>query len=239
MMRLVGHVAPGAGRCAGSRRPDHARGSSFARSQCHALVHPRRAIRLYAGALCGSHQQGHMHISWLSTMFGHRRPRAEHVGRKHWRGDFRATSDTRVHPKVAFAVLWAHRAAGPQSSHFACTVPGSALPCRTCPTRPEEPRLSLAGPRALSLRRVQRPFAVPAPAQPTRSPLLALAVCLFSFPLSSTLAGFAFALFSFSARLVVCLLWFCFRSAGLASRPLVQSRSQRPLDPPGRLRLRS
>ena len=67
-------------------------------SRCHALVHPRRAIRLCAGALCGSHQQSHMH-SWLRTMFGHRRPRAEHVGRQNWRGDFRATSDTRVHPK--------------------------------------------------------------------------------------------------------------------------------------------
>ena len=37
-MRLVCHVAPGAGRCAGSRRPDHARGSSFAR--CIAMPCP-------------------------------------------------------------------------------------------------------------------------------------------------------------------------------------------------------
>jgi hypothetical protein len=185
---------------------------------------------LCAGALCGSHQQSHMH-SWLRTMFGHRRPRAEHVGRQHWRGDFRLTSDTRVHPKVAFADV------GPPRNRstavpFACTVPGSALPCLT-PTRPEEPRLRLAGPRALSLRRVQRRLAVPAPAQPARPPLLALAVCLFS------LSPFIFLCWIRLLCFRLGLLFVCFRSVGLASRPLVSSWSQCPLDPPGRLRLRS
>ena len=40
---------------------DHARGPFFVRSRRHAHVHPRHAIRLCAGALCGSHQQSHIH----------------------------------------------------------------------------------------------------------------------------------------------------------------------------------
>jgi hypothetical protein len=51
------HVAPCAGRCAGSRRPDHAFSKTiFVRSRRHAHVHQRRAIRLSAGAMCGSHR---------------------------------------------------------------------------------------------------------------------------------------------------------------------------------------
>ena len=216
----------GAQRCTGSRRPDHARGSLFVRTCRNARMLPRRTILVCTGALGGSHQQSHMH-SWLRTMFGHRRPRAEQVGRQHWRGDFRATSDTRVHLKVAFAAV------GPPRSRstvipFACTVPGPALPFLTCPTRPKEPRLRLAGLRALSLRRVQRPLGPPA-----RSPSLARDVCL-DFPSAS--------LFPRWIRLLcfwLGLLSVCFRSVSLVSRPLVPSRSQRPLDPPGRPRMRS
>jgi hypothetical protein len=61
-----GHVAPFAGRCAGSRRPDHARRPFFVRSRRHARAHPRRAIPLSAGPLWSAHQHSHIHL-WPHT----------------------------------------------------------------------------------------------------------------------------------------------------------------------------
>ena len=84
--------------------------------------------------------------------------------------------------------------------------------------------------------RSSRPFASSraAPARPARAVAVARPRCVFGLP-------FCFPLPSLIRLLCfwLGLLSVCFRSVSLVSRPLVPSRSQRPLDPPGRPRMRS
>ena len=127
-MRWSGHVAPCAGRCAGSRQPDHARSSFFVRSRCHARVRQHRAIRLSAGALCGPHQRSHRCVWLRTTCFstrGHGRLRKACEVDSSLPFDVRRTSTCRGCSKNNDAT----QQHSMQRMLFSSLLTGSALPC--------------------------------------------------------------------------------------------------------------
>ena len=127
-MRWCGHVTPCAGRCAGSRQPDHARSSFFVRSRCHARVRQHRAIRLSAGALCGPHQRSHRCVWLRTTCFstrGHGRLRKACEVDSSLPFDVRRTSTCRGCSKNNDAT----KQHSMQRVLFSSLLTGSALPC--------------------------------------------------------------------------------------------------------------
>jgi hypothetical protein len=137
-----GHVTPCAGRCAGPRQPEHARRPLFVRSRRHAHVHPRRAIRLSAGALCHAHQNSHICL-WLRTTSAEWRSEGKSWTRptstEHPPCNVRCVSTSHI---TAIAAVGSH-AAGLAASCFASIAP-SMLPL-PCFARHAAPRLAAPG----------------------------------------------------------------------------------------------
>ena len=180
-MMWCGHVAPCAGRRAGSRQPDHARSSSFVRARCHARVRPRRAIHLSAGALCGPHQRSHK-CAWLRTTFSSTRSQGRRIA------SCEVVSSSSIRRATCEHNLWAlkeprrHRAA----LHAACVLPLFAdMPaCCHCPATPAMPHPisllpALPGLRPLDARPVQdAPRSQHPPGPPGRLRLHSVCVCV-------------------------------------------------------------
>ena len=178
-MKWCGHVAPCAGRCAGSRQPDHARSSFFVRSRCHARVRQHRAIRLSAGALCGPHQRSHK-CAWLRTTFSSTRDQ----GRRS--ESCEVVSSSSIRRATYEHNLWAlkeprrHRAA----LHAACVLPLFAdMPaCCHCPATPAMPHPILLRPALPGLRPLDAPctgrHTIPTPGRPAWPPSPALCMCV-------------------------------------------------------------
>ena len=131
-MVWCGHVAPCAGRCAGSRQPDHARSSFFVRPRCHARVRQRRAIRLSAGSMWRAHQHSHNQV-WPRTTFNKGGQEAVQQRGRHRQRIFYATHDVHAHLTQPRARLWARSASGQQ---HCCQHAATALPRLPCPAPP-------------------------------------------------------------------------------------------------------
>ena len=139
-----GHVAPCAGRCAGSRRPDHARRPSFVRSRRHAHARPRRAIPLSAGPLWSAHQHGHIH-QWPRTTFSMGGQEAGQERGRHRQRISHATCDIRARLAQRRLQLGAAGSQQPFCQHC-CQHVATAPPCHTCHPTPHHTAPCCAGP---------------------------------------------------------------------------------------------
>ena len=173
-----GHVAPCAGRCAGSRRPDHARRPCFVRSRRHAHMNPRRATHLSAGPLWRAHHEhSHIHL-WPRTTSNIRGQEAGQVrGRRRQRIPL-TTYGVQAH----LARMRLRLEPTAQQAHTASLLPALLPACCHCHALPAMPHPTLLlpvvpGPRpsaALCTGRRE----IPMLARPAWPPSPALYVCV-------------------------------------------------------------